>query len=156
MPVSEHKHVFGHVANRGSHSLVRMSYRTWHGNLGRLTASPGPRWAARCQMASILSHSPETPASRCATRESRRGADERGSPPATHQTRGDTGTGRYRVESAMCKEFANNQECKICGACCSQGRQRSAGGGRTGELGRVNATPEGFHGSLLPDRCAFL
>lgn len=41
----------------------------------------------------------------------------------------DTGTGRYRVESAMCKEFANNQEFEICGAWCSQGRQRSHGEG---------------------------
>lgn len=28
--------------------------------------------------------------------------------------------------------------------------------GEDRELGRVNATPEGFHSSLLPDRCAFL
>lgn len=119
-------------------------------------ALPGPRLTACCQMAFVPSYSPETPASRCVTRESRRGAVERGSPPATHQTQSDTGTGRYRVESVMCKEFANNQECEICGAWCSQGRQRSRGGGEDRELGRVNATPEGFHSSLLPDRCAFL
>lgn len=77
---------------------------------------PGARLTARCQMASVPSYSPETPASRCATRESRRGAGECDSPPATHQTQSDTGTGRYRVESAMCKEFANNQEFEICGA----------------------------------------
>lgn len=46
------------------------------------TSQVGSHW----QMASTPSYSPERPASRCVTRESRRGAGERDSPPATHQT----------------------------------------------------------------------
>lgn len=37
-----------------------------------------------------------------------------------------------------------------------RGGRGAAVGGRTGELARVNATPEGFQDGLLPDRCAFL
>lgn len=64
--------------------------------MGRPTALPAPRLAACGQMVSVLSYSPGMPAFQCVTRESHRGAGERDSPPATHQTRvtqGLAGTG---------------------------------------------------------------
>lgn len=81
---SEQQCIFSHTATRDRCSLVRASDRTWRSSTGRPTALPHPRLAATGRWPP--SYSPERPASRCVTRESRRGAGERDSPPATHQT----------------------------------------------------------------------
>lgn len=58
-------------------------------------AFPGSRTTPTAsQMAGILQHSPETQVSQCVTKESHRGVDGHGSPPATYQTHNDTGTGK--------------------------------------------------------------
>lgn len=153
---NEQEQSFSHTATRDSCGLMRASDRTWRNSTGRPTALPHARLAATGRWPPFHH------------------THQKGQLPDVwpgkvveelanvihllqhiklRVTQGLAGTG-WNQRCAKNLQTTKNLRYVEPGVC--RGGRGATGRGEDRELGRVNATPEGFHSSLLPDRCAFL
>lgn len=152
---NEQEHVFSHKATRESCGLVHTSDRTQRGSAGRPTALPALRLTAAKRPPFHNTHQKRQ------LPDVRPGKVIEELANVIHLlqhiklgvTQGLAGTG---WSQRCAKNLQTTKNLRYVEPGAHRGGREAVVGGRTGELARVNATPEGFQDGLLPDRCAFL